>query len=166
MTTAYVVTQGSFSDYSIVKVFLDKEKAERFVDIYSRGSYDDPRIEEHEIEERDTTSLYQVYFEWYPARNAFNFQIREYADIAVGFNPQSFNEIFMNGFPTFDSLVNLQRVFHTPPDKEKLEKRLQKAAQDIWAQMQEKTQVEGLTIDQVNQWLKGLPIEGEVSDDA
>ena len=26
----YVVTEGEYSDYSIVKVFLDKEKAEKF----------------------------------------------------------------------------------------------------------------------------------------
>ena len=53
-TTAYVVTQGAYSDYQIVDVFLDKALAERFVAEMQKGAsdYADP----YEIEEWKITS--------------------------------------------------------------------------------------------------------------
>lgn len=33
--TAYVVTEGSYSDYHIVRVYLDGDEAQRFVDAYN-----------------------------------------------------------------------------------------------------------------------------------
>ncbi len=165
MTTAYVVTQGSYSDYRIVKVFLDKERAQRFLDIFSKSSYDEVFIEEYEVEEREAKPLYVSVLKWYSISNESVFKIKEFADTDVDSNYQSNSSIYWGGFPDFHGTVELQRVFYTTPDKEKLETRLMKVAQDIWAQVQEKTQVEGLTIDQVNQWLKGLPIEGGVSEE-
>jgi hypothetical protein len=44
----YVVTRGEYSDYSIDKVFLDKEKAEKYAELYSKGNcYDTTRVEEY-----------------------------------------------------------------------------------------------------------------------
>lgn len=43
----YIVTHGSYSDYRIDKVFLNKKKAERYVETARKG-YDEPRIEEYE----------------------------------------------------------------------------------------------------------------------
>lgn len=46
----YVVTEGEYSDYSIVKVFLDKEKAEKFAELYSKGDiFSTVSVEEYEI---------------------------------------------------------------------------------------------------------------------
>lgn len=46
----YVVTEGEYSDYRIRKVFLDKEKAEKYIEIAyrTRASLDDCTIEEYE----------------------------------------------------------------------------------------------------------------------
>ena len=51
------------------------------------------------------------------------------------------------------------RWYDTKPDEKKITAKLRKVAQDIWAQVQEKMKVEGLTVNQVNKWLSGLPIE-------
>lgn len=45
MTDAFVVTQGSYSDYHIVAVFLDRTLAEQCVASYPVDDYDTPEIE-------------------------------------------------------------------------------------------------------------------------
>ena len=49
MTTIYVVTQGNYSDYSIVGVFSSKEEAQRVVELENNNSWDDAKIEEYEL---------------------------------------------------------------------------------------------------------------------
>lgn len=51
MTTAYVVTSGDYSDYSVDLVFLDKAKAEAFVERMGGDEYSRYRIEEYEVTE-------------------------------------------------------------------------------------------------------------------
>ncbi len=43
----YIVTQGDYSDYSIRKVFLDKEKAEKYAK-YISTKYDEAYVEEYD----------------------------------------------------------------------------------------------------------------------
>ncbi|HET8908135.1 MAG TPA: hypothetical protein VFN11_14345 [Ktedonobacterales bacterium] len=53
MTTIYIVTSGTYSDYSINGVFDSQEKAQAFIDYGLRvdlfSSYDKPHIEEWEL---------------------------------------------------------------------------------------------------------------------
>ena len=51
MTTIYVVTQGDYSDYSIVGVFSSKEEAQKVVELENNDSYDDAKIEEYELDD-------------------------------------------------------------------------------------------------------------------
>lgn len=47
----YVVTEGEYSDYGIVKVFLDKEKAEKYAELYEKTERfaDNVNVEEYTI---------------------------------------------------------------------------------------------------------------------
>ena len=47
----YVVTRGEYSDYSIEKVFLDKEKAEKYAELYEKTNRyaDNVNVEEYTI---------------------------------------------------------------------------------------------------------------------
>ena len=57
----YVVTQGEYSDYHIEGVTLDRQKAERWVELYndSVGKYhDDAQIEEYESDSFGANGLY------------------------------------------------------------------------------------------------------------
>lgn len=52
MTTVYVITDGDYSGYHIVRVYLDKEKAEHFIELHKdRHGWK----EGHRIEEWDTS---------------------------------------------------------------------------------------------------------------
>lgn len=58
----YVVTQGEYSAYHIVGVTLDREKAERWIELYNaeeRTSYKDVQIEEYKADEFGNDGLYQ-----------------------------------------------------------------------------------------------------------
>lgn len=49
--TVYVVTSGSYSDYSINAVFSTREKAERYIDLFcAKNGYDEAGIEEWELD--------------------------------------------------------------------------------------------------------------------
>lgn len=50
MLKAYVVTSGSYSDYTIERVFLNKEKAERYVKLCD-NNLNKPNIEEYDIDD-------------------------------------------------------------------------------------------------------------------
>lgn len=46
---AYVVTQGEYSDYQIVEVFLDEEQAELFVERHNKVYRGDARVETYDV---------------------------------------------------------------------------------------------------------------------
>ena len=66
--TIYIVTAGEYSDYGILAAFLDKTKAEQFVERYNRGvNYDSDKAEIEEYEEGvpfdfSTHDVYEVRF--------------------------------------------------------------------------------------------------------
>jgi hypothetical protein len=68
MTTIYIVTQGSYSDYRILGAFIDKKKAEAFVEYADEcgGLYSEPS----EIEEYEDTEIPEV--KWYQAYSKHN----------------------------------------------------------------------------------------------
>jgi hypothetical protein len=49
MKTVYVVTCGTYSDYSICAVFSNKELAEDYINSFSKGYDNSLRIEEYEL---------------------------------------------------------------------------------------------------------------------
>ena len=51
----YVVTEGEYSDYSIVKVFLNKEKAEKYAELYEKTDRyaDCVNVEEYETYDKN-----------------------------------------------------------------------------------------------------------------
>lgn len=63
MKTAYVITSGRYSDYSINSVFSTRDKAEKFIaDNPNQGRYDKLEIEEWEIDELEGHTPKTVWF--------------------------------------------------------------------------------------------------------
>jgi hypothetical protein len=67
MTTMYIVTQGSYSDYHICAVFDTRERAEQFVALYGPDS--DLDIEEYPLNPEVPTlpagyTIWRVTMEW------------------------------------------------------------------------------------------------------
>lgn len=65
----YIVTSGSYSDFSIKCVFKDKYKAEKYVNAYNKNdSYSDYRIEEYEFYD-SSFKAGSLYYEYHILQN-------------------------------------------------------------------------------------------------
>lgn len=63
--TAYIVTEGSYSDYHICAVFSSKEQAQHYIDMHSLfNSYASYDIEEYEIDETLQASYLFVTYDY------------------------------------------------------------------------------------------------------
>ena len=63
--TAYIVTEGSYSDYHICAVFSSKEQAQHYIDMHSLfDAYSDYDIEEYEIDETLQASYLFVTYDY------------------------------------------------------------------------------------------------------
>ena len=50
MNKVYIVTAGEYSGYHIVKVFCDRDKAQKFINIHEISDYDTYYIEEYNVD--------------------------------------------------------------------------------------------------------------------
>lgn len=57
MEKIYIVTSGSYSDYHIVAVFSEKEKADLYLDKMLSGRYDDEDVEEWGVDVEEVPEL-------------------------------------------------------------------------------------------------------------
>lgn len=66
MAKVYVVTSGSYSDYGIDKIFLDKEKAETYHELIKRTNYDVNDIEVYDLSDDEVfIPYYYIEFVYY-----------------------------------------------------------------------------------------------------
>lgn len=66
MAKVYVVTSGSYSDYGIDKIFLNKEKAEGYHELIKRTHWDVNDIEEYDLSDDEVfTPYYYIEFIYY-----------------------------------------------------------------------------------------------------
>lgn len=66
MAKVYLITSGSYSDYSIDKIFLSKEKAEQYHDLIKRTHYDVNDIEIYDLSDDEIfTPYYYIQFVYY-----------------------------------------------------------------------------------------------------
>ena len=62
MAKVYIVTSGDYSDYSIDSVFSSREAAEKRCAVWRQEDlWDEPRIEEYELEDGSNVIVEQVY---------------------------------------------------------------------------------------------------------
>lgn len=54
MSKVYVVTAGTYSNYHVVCIFADKEKAKHYIELYNRNVCDRSWYDEYNLEEYDT----------------------------------------------------------------------------------------------------------------
>ena len=70
MRTVYVVSSGQYSDYGIIAVFLDKQRAEQFVTEYNKtDKYDSADIEEWNADEVPAGDLLFEVDRWFTLKD-------------------------------------------------------------------------------------------------
>lgn len=86
----YVITQGSYSDYHICDVTIDKARAEKLQKFYT-NSYDEAVIEEYDTDQSEVSNdkldrlipVYQVYIS---EEGRYSVSIKEYHDSIEPYN--------------------------------------------------------------------------------
>lgn len=82
----YVITAGEYSDYHIVAVTTDKEKADNFVKVHNdskRFYYDDAYVEEYDTDDFDIAindrngKYFRVFGDWDYAQNCVEIECDE-----------------------------------------------------------------------------------------
>lgn len=141
MTKAYVVTSGSYSDYSIDRVFLDKEKAERYIKLCDNHG-DTPIIEEYDIDDNNSIDEI-VYVEGKHYKNQVSIFKNKEMDVSIkrtnslDDEPQ---EIKRNWFHiNYDESYSLtiRRVLSNGSfDEKKIIKKYEKVLYDLMAQVE------------------------------
>lgn len=84
MKTFYAVTDGDYSDYHIIAITDNKERAENIKKLYS-GKYSEPMIEEFFDGESKDEALYDVWYETNGSYRLFlqNFDMNELSNINI-----------------------------------------------------------------------------------
>lgn len=123
MKTFYAVTDGDYSDYHIIAITDNKERAENIKKLYS-GKYSEPMIEEFFDSELKDEAFYCVR---YDTDGSYDVSLREF-DSNNFFNINIINEnTFRNDWWKY-------RVFVMAKD----EHHAVKIAQDLWAEYKAK----------------------------
>jgi hypothetical protein len=152
----YVITSGSYSDYGIDKVFLDKEKAEKYVEL-SKDKWDEPRIEIYETDENDNAEikpikyvnvgyLKQKRYSW--EGQGFKFKICTTNTIDDTEEDVKQTYLWGNG-----NELHLQRVIKGDYDEGELYLKYEKVCQDLMAKVSSLLNIEGWTVKMVEEWL-------------
>lgn len=84
MKTYYAVTDGDYSDYHIIAITDNKERAENIKKLYS-SKYSEPMIEEFFDGESKDEVLYDVWYETNGSYKLFlqNFDMNEFSNINI-----------------------------------------------------------------------------------
>lgn len=149
----YVVTSGSYSDYSINRVFLDKEKAEKYVDMC-----EDSEIEEYETDddkEINEIKYVRIYYGVEPN------QLPKYQFHLIKTNTLDKSEENIKHTSYFcyssnrESLSICRIIKQLNYNEEDLKNKYEKVCQDLYAQIKyQKSQ--GWDRDMINKWLKTI----------
>lgn len=149
----YVVTTGSYSDYSIHSIFLNKDKAMECEALLENAN----DIEEYETSD-DATFNYITEFRIYVENSDFGLRCqvvvgktdpittdpyKDRTDVYVDYKKKV--SLVLRRYVS-DKNMNISKI-------EFYEDKYKKAAQDIWYVVQQKL-FDGYTIDQINQLIK------------
>jgi hypothetical protein len=152
----YVVTAGSYSDYHIERVFLDKEKAERYVEL-SQNSCDEPYIEEFETDDdKQIDKITYIYATYSKDRSYGNDYMR--VEIKTTNTLDSSEEdVNGNNFWLYSYFgekdLTVTRVLNGEYDEEKLKNKYTKVCYDLMSKIESLLEIEGWDEKMIQEWL-------------
>jgi len=152
MDKVYIVTSGYYSDYSIERVFLDKEKAEKYVSVSHRNDLS--------VEEYDITDL-NVELENIKNVKEITYQceIRTGKEIDISFDDinsidfEISTYVYEYYYNNNELTLSLTRQLRENETENQATERIMKIAQDISAEIRYELS-NGANIDEINKMLE------------
>lgn len=156
---AYVVTTGRYSDYRILMIFTDREKAELYVDTYNKSSY----MSDASIEVWNTADDYIVGMEDYDY-----YLISDNIDGKYNNGNPCFTKLDddieylhdddlaqRNVFYKLNDVLEVHRKFRKGTDEEFIKKKMEKILHDIRPIVKQML-ADGATIEDINDAIGGF----------
>lgn len=148
MAKVYIVTSGSYSDYGINRVFLDRGKAEK----YAKTVRDVNDIETYETSD---DAEYQEYAE-IDVEYCINPKWSWQKEFAVSFehaNTLDREKREISAYNADDDAIWLVRTAPVNADTYVLERKYRRVCEDLYAQIRSLIDIERWTPDMVSEWL-------------
>jgi uncharacterized membrane-anchored protein len=151
----YIITAGSYSDYHIERVFLDKENAERYVKLsQSNYGYDTPYIKVMETSDDkiiEKITYVEVYYNKGNSSEDIDVDILVTNTLNTSEGEVKRNEFFL--YPSGTKELDIVRVIDNEYDEYEIKEKYKKVAQDLMTQIESLIKIEGWTETMVDEWL-------------
>ena len=155
----YVVTNGGFSDYHIVRIFADKDKAETYQEFHACKRVEEWEVSDGEVE--TVTPIWTICASYEVHENEINVscdkECAETIDRSVFIKYQlyrswAYNKLYHKIYIKF----KIPRKMYEEENcvKSKYKDKLLKIAQDYWGLISAQL-ADGATVDDINQMLSG-----------
>lgn len=149
----YVVTSGCYSDYHIVRCFLDKEKAEKYIKSCSDNDIND--LEEYELDDdKEINPVNYVdvtyYFKDIPSHvnDQYRFKVVNSNSMDTDLNNIKFNYLWSNYF------MFKRPIYSLNYDEDKLKNKYKKVCEDLVKQINYLSNVLGWDNKMIKNWFE------------
>jgi len=155
--SVYLVTAGSYSDYHIIRAFLDKNKAESYMKVCDEPDLNE--LEEYELsDDKIFTPVYYIDVDYYIGKipsyinDKYNFEIIKSNSLDTDINNMNFTWYDDHG--TYQS-ISMYRPIHSKNfNEDKLKKKYRKICEDLETQIKSLKEIEGWNEKMIREWLK------------
>jgi hypothetical protein len=152
----YVITSGEYSDYSIDRVFLDKEKAERYVKL-SQGEYDSTRLEEYETDDdkliNKITYIRAAYSKGRSYSDHMDVRIIDTNDLDNSEENLNKNNFWFYSWSGGKDLT-INRILNGEYNEELLKSKYTKVCYDLMSKIESLIEIEGWDEKMIQDWLE------------
>jgi hypothetical protein len=153
----YIVTAGSYSDYRIEKVFIDKEKAEKYIAL-CQDNWDYPQIEEFETDDdKLIDKITYIKASYSKGRSSYRKNEVEVEIKVTNTLDNSEEDMNRNSFYFYswsgDKDLTILRVLKGEYDEERLKSKYAKVTYDLMAKIESLLDIEGWDDKMVKEWL-------------
>jgi hypothetical protein len=152
----YIVSSGEYSDYSIDRIFLDKEKAVKYVELSQHG-WSSTRLEEWETSDdnqiEEITYVYAHYSKGCNYRaDKVTVEVRKTNNLDTGENKPDANYFWYSDY-SGEKRVLIERVLNGNYEEEKIKKKYEKVCYDLMAKIDSLLTIEGWNEKMIQEWL-------------
>jgi len=155
----YVVTIGEYDDYRIDKIFLDEEKAKKYVKYKNRYiEYDDKEatLEIYDTEDRDFNPVVDIWIRYSDAQKNWNdYLCTVESKTSLDKSINAFKiECYLRSYDKKLVLYMEQTLQIVIDDVEEFKDKYEKICRDLMTQIKNLYEIEGWTLEMINDWLR------------
>ena len=154
----YVVSGGSYSDYHIKRIFLNKEKAEAYIKVCDDGDLNE--LEEYELSDDEIfipaycikITYYLNGMPYYSNQDIYDFKIVTTNTTDTKLECQNYTWYYNYGSSEY--LTIIRPIYSNNFDETQLKEKYKKVCEDLKVQIESLKKLEGWDKDMISEWLK------------